>query len=117
MAGIVWAGGSSRLLRFRPHECEVTDVLTLPQYRGHGIARALVAAACVALQQAGYVRAYALIEISNLVSQKVFRAVGFEMLAERTVRPLFMRLIPTEALGPAKGREEKLSRLGTSSGS
>lgn len=79
-AGILWLiAGPART----PHmvlsagQAELCGLYVLPPYRGRGLARALVASACGAAQSAGSVELYAVVEKSNLASQRCCESLGF----------------------------------------
>jgi ribosomal protein S18 acetylase RimI-like enzyme len=84
LAGIVWvldARHPSRVIALGPADVELAFLFVEPEFRGAGIARALIQEACRALPEQGASGIYAIIEEHNAPSQKAFLASGFEHIA------------------------------------
>lgn len=81
VAGIAWAATESPLLKMAPSEFAIFSVLTLPEYRGRGIARGLVVELCKEMRERRFERAYAIIEVHNVASRKAFEHAGFHLVA------------------------------------
>ncbi len=67
---------------------EVSEVFVLPELRGKGIGRALLAALCGALSRRGAEVLRAPVPVRNEPSVARFRALGFEPLMRRMDRPM-----------------------------
>jgi GNAT superfamily N-acetyltransferase len=80
LAGIGWAYDhthTGRFLRMRPGDVELRSVYSLPEYRGRGVAKAVIRGACWWLRNQGFKRIYAVIHPNNFASSRAFAAVGF----------------------------------------
>jgi ribosomal protein S18 acetylase RimI-like enzyme len=81
LAGIVWIYDTdypSRVIRLAPGEVEIAFVFVMPEFRGRGIAKDLIRAACLHLLDRGVRIIYAVIEEHNLASQAAFTGCRFE---------------------------------------
>ncbi len=86
VVGIVWWKAGGQMIRLDAQEGEIFDVLTLPEFRGRGLAKALVEAACRELRRHQIQRAYAAIRPDNAPSRRAFEAVNFQLIGTFTYR-------------------------------
>ena len=92
LAGIVWildARHPSRVIALGANDVELAFLYVEHEFRGRGIARALIQEACRVLPRQGVEAIYSIIEEHNLPSQQAFLASGFERVAAMR-RPLFV---------------------------
>jgi ribosomal protein S18 acetylase RimI-like enzyme len=100
MAGIAWGYDQNRptsSLRIGRGDVEVCDVYTLDQFRGRGVAKALLTEACLCYRERGFARAYATIRDDNTPSLRAFQAAGFRRVAKVSGRKLFGTRFVTES--------------------
>ena len=92
MAGVAWGYDQNRpmsSLRIGPGDVEVCDVFTIEQFRGRGVAKALLSEACRCYRERGFARAYATIRSDNTPSLRAFQAAGFRKVGKVSGRKLF----------------------------
>ncbi|MHB8754241.1 MAG: GNAT family N-acetyltransferase [Candidatus Acidiferrales bacterium] len=92
LAAIAWSydhGKPAYFLRMSPGDAEIRSVFSLPEFRGRGLAKAVVAAASESLSREGYRRIYAVIHFRNEASQRAFQSAGFSKIAELNRPPIF----------------------------
>ncbi len=100
IAGIAWGYGRNRplgSLRIGPGDVEVCDVYTLDQFRGRGVAKALLFEACQSYREGGFRRAYATIRDDNTPSLRAFQSAGFRKVGKVSGRKLFGSRFVTES--------------------
>lgn len=88
---VYWHAERYRQRNFWPlkeHEAKLVEVITLPEMRGLGIARELIARSCRSMFEQGFHRLYARIWHSNEASLKAFSNAGWMRLG--TVVELFL---------------------------
>lgn len=91
-AAIAWSYNHTKpahFLRMSSGDAEIRSVYSLAEFRGRGLAKAVVAAACRSLFHDGFQNIYAVIHFQNEASLKAFRSVGFTKVAELHRPPLF----------------------------
>lgn len=91
-AAIAWAYDHAKpahFLRMRPGDAEIRSVYSLAEFRGRGLAKTVIAAACHSLFREGFQNIYAVIHFRNEASLRAFRSVGFTKVAELSRPPLF----------------------------
>lgn len=91
-AAIAWSydyAKPAHFLRMSPGEAEIRSVYSLAEFRGRGLAKAVVAAACRSLFHDGFQHIYAVIHFRNEASLRAFRSIGFTRVAELTRPALF----------------------------
>jgi lipid II:glycine glycyltransferase (peptidoglycan interpeptide bridge formation enzyme)/ribosomal protein S18 acetylase RimI-like enzyme len=84
VAGLIWIyhpEDASRLFRFSEAEFELNNGFVLPPYRGRGVFKIAIAAACESQRSQGAQRALAMVHASNVPSRAAFEAVGFRPTA------------------------------------
>jgi ribosomal protein S18 acetylase RimI-like enzyme len=84
LAGVVWILDTrypSRVIRLGPSDVELAFLYVENEFRGRGIARALIQEACRVLPHEGVTAIYSIIEEHNVPSQKAFLASGFQRIA------------------------------------
>lgn len=92
LAAIAWIyyhHQPGHFLKMSSGEAEIRSVFSLPDFRGQGLAKAVVAAASSWLRNIGCHSVYAVIHFQNTASLKAFQAAGFKKIAEIHRRPLF----------------------------
>lgn len=113
LAAIAWPYNHTKpghFLGMRLGEAEIRSVYSLFQFRGHGLAKAVIAAACDALRRHGVRDLYAVIHFRNEASQRAFRSAGFTKVGELRRPPLFGPRFVT-ATGCAETWPEALARI------
>ena len=83
LAGIVWMLDSefpSRFIGLGHNEIEIAFVHVMPDYRGRGIAKALIHRACRMAFSSGVSVVYSIIEEANVISQRTFEACQFRQV-------------------------------------
>ena len=118
-AAIAWAYDHTKpahFLRMSPGDAEIRSVYSLPEFRGRGLAKTVIVAACESLTRGGYRRIYAVIHFRNEASQRAFRSVGFSRVAELNRPPIFgPRYVTetgrTESCLDALGRKVRFRRF------
>jgi ribosomal protein S18 acetylase RimI-like enzyme len=107
MAGIAWGFDRNRplsSLRMGPGDVEICDVYTLDQFRGRGVAKALLCEACRCYRDRGFARVYATIRSDNTPSLRAFQAAGFKKVGKVSGRKLFgSRFVTVDKLEPRAG--------------
>lgn len=91
-AAIAWAYDHSKpahFLRMSPGDAEIRSVYSLAEFRGRGLAKAVILAACRSLFHDGFQNIYAVIHFRNEASRRAFQSVGFTKVAELGRPPLF----------------------------
>ena len=91
-AAIAWSydrGKPAYFLRMSSGDTEIRSVYSLPEFRGRGLAKTVIVAACESLAREGYRRIYAVIHFRNEASQRAFQSVGFSKVAELDRPPIF----------------------------
>lgn len=91
-AAIAWAYDHAKpahFLRMSPGDAEIRSVYSLAEFRGRGLAKIVIAAACHSLFREGFQNIYAVIHFRNEASLRAFRSVGFTKAAELGRPPLF----------------------------
>ncbi len=91
-AAIAWPYDHTRpvyFLRMFPEDAEIRHVHSLAQFRGRGLAKAVIGLACGSLFRDGVRNAYAVIRVRNEPSREAFRSCGFVKIAEVRRSPLF----------------------------
>lgn len=91
-AAIAWAYDHTKpahFLRMSPGEAEIRSVYSLAEFRGRGLAKTVIAAACRSLFHNGFQHIYAVIHFRNEASLRAFRSIGFTKVAELNRPPLF----------------------------
>ena len=81
LVGVGWVydrAHPGRFLRMGPRDVELRIVYSLPEYRGRGVARALIREACCWLRNQAFKRMYAVIHPNNFASSRAFSAIGFQ---------------------------------------
>jgi len=113
LATIAWAYDHTKyvyFLRMHPGDAEIRHVYSVAEFRGRGLAKAVIAAACRSLFHDGFQHIYAVIHFRNEASLRTFRSIGFTRVAELKRPPLFGPRYVT-----AEGRTESwLDALGRS---
>jgi GNAT superfamily N-acetyltransferase len=85
-AGILWTARESPLLRTDAGEAVIVDLYTVPPFRGHGVASALITAACRRLRDEGIGAVFATVETRNTASRRAFERCGFEAVGTITAQ-------------------------------
>lgn len=91
-AAIVWAYDHTKpahFLRMSSGDAEIRSVYSLAEFRGRGLAKTVIAAACRSLFHDGFQHIYAVIHFRNEASLRAFRSIGFTRVAELRRPPLF----------------------------
>ena len=91
-AAIAWAYDHTKpahFLRMSPGEAEIRSVYSLAEFRGRGLAKTVIAAACRSLFHDGFQHIYAVIHFRNEASLRAFRSIGFTRVAELRRPALF----------------------------
>ncbi|MHB8539967.1 MAG: GNAT family N-acetyltransferase [Candidatus Acidiferrales bacterium] len=99
-AAIAWSYDHRKpayFLRMSSGDAEIRSVFSLPEFRGCGLAKSVIAMACESLAEEGYRRIYAVIHFRNEASLRAFRSIGFTKVAELNRPPLFGPRYVTEA--------------------
>jgi ribosomal protein S18 acetylase RimI-like enzyme len=94
VAGIGWLMGREHcdvFMRRSKREATICRLYTLPEFRGNGVAKCLVRGICKWAQEYEYDQILAVINRDGTSSQRVFNAIGFRKVAERTRSGLFGR--------------------------
>jgi ribosomal protein S18 acetylase RimI-like enzyme len=84
VAGFIWVyrpEDTSRLFCLREAEFELNNGYVLPRFRGRGVFKVAIAAACEWQRSQGAQRALAMVHSSNAPSRSAFEAVGFRATA------------------------------------
>ncbi len=92
LAGIAWIydlKSPGHFLRMSSADVELRSIYTCPEFRGLGVAKALIGEACVSLKSQGFRRMFAVIHQSNRPSQRAFQASGFLKIAELSRPAIF----------------------------
>jgi ribosomal protein S18 acetylase RimI-like enzyme len=92
VAAVAWSYDHAKTAHFllmSPGDAEIRSVYSLPEFRGRGLAKAVIAAACGSLARQDYRRIYAVIHFRNEASQRAFQSVGFSKVAELSRPPIF----------------------------
>jgi len=101
LAGVLWILDTthpSRFIDLAPDSVELAYVHVHPEFRGRGIAKAMILEASHRMRCRGYDRVFAVIDERNLSSQRAFGAVGFRHIAALRRPALFgPRYIASEA--------------------
>jgi ribosomal-protein-alanine N-acetyltransferase len=64
-------------------EADLRNLAVAPEYRRHGVARALIEAACHRLRQAGTKRLYLEVRVSNEPALLLYYSLGFDFHSRR----------------------------------
>lgn len=91
-AAIAWSYDQTKpahFLRMSPGDAEIRSVYSLAEFRGRGLAKAVIAAACHSLFHDGFQHIYAVIHFRNEASLRAFRSIGFTRVAELRRPALF----------------------------
>jgi len=91
-AAIAWSYDSTKpahFLRMGPGDAEIRSVYSLPDFRGRGLAKSVIAASCDSLCREGFQNIFAVIHFRNEASLRAFRSIGFTKVAELNRPPLF----------------------------
>jgi O-antigen/teichoic acid export membrane protein/ribosomal protein S18 acetylase RimI-like enzyme len=116
MAGVLWTYDHTRpsgSLRLGAGEVELCDLCTLKEFRGRGVAKALIIEACRRFRDRGFARAYTYLRPDNVASCRAFQAAGFRKVGS-LIRPvLFRRRYVTD---PGSGHRGLGSPLDSSAG-
>jgi GNAT superfamily N-acetyltransferase len=89
LSGVIWVMTpfeQSAFIKLAADECELSALYVLPEYRGRGIAAALIS---YAAQSQGDRRVYAVIREENTASRLAFAKCGFRRVATLRRRSLF----------------------------
>ena len=89
---IAWAYDHTKpahFLRMIPGDAEIRSVYSLAEFRGRGLAKTVIAAACRSLFHDGFQNIYAVIHFRNEASLRAFRSIGFTKVAELNRPALF----------------------------
>lgn len=92
LAAIAWSYDHTKpahFLRMSPGDAEIRSVYSLAEFRGRGLAKAVIARACDSLRRDGFQNIYAVIHFRNEASSRAFRSIGFTKDAELRRPPLF----------------------------
>jgi len=86
MAGLCFYWHGERYLKrnywpLAPHEAKLVQIITAPQWRGQGVARALIAGSARSMFDLGFERLYARVWWSHRSSQAAFVAAGWRHVA------------------------------------
>ena len=98
-AAIAWTYDHTKpghFLRMSQGDAEIRSVYSLAEFRGRGLAKAVVAAACRSLSHDRLQNVYAVIDSRNEPSLKAFRSAGFTKVGELRRPPLFGPRFVTE---------------------
>lgn len=91
-AAVAWSYDHAKpahFLRMSPGDAEIRSVYSLPEFRGRGLAKTVIVAACHSLFHDGLQNIYAVIHFRNEASQRAFQSVGFSKVAELNRPPIF----------------------------
>jgi len=91
-AAIAWAYEHTKpghFLRMNAGDAEIRSVYSLAEFRGRGLAKAVVAAGSDSLLRGSFQNVYAVIDSRNEPSLKAFQFTGFVRVGELTRPPLF----------------------------
>lgn len=91
-AAIAWSYDHTKpahFLRMSPGDAEIRSVYSLAEFRGRGLAKAVIASACDSLRRDGFQNIYAVIHFRNEASSRAFRSIGFTKAGELRRPPLF----------------------------
>jgi RimJ/RimL family protein N-acetyltransferase len=91
-AAIAWSYDHTRpahFLRMRPGDVEIRSVYSLEEFRGRGLAKAVISCAYNSLLRDGIRNIYAVIHFRNEASLRAFRSTHFTKLAELHRPPIF----------------------------
>ncbi|MHB8484456.1 MAG: GNAT family N-acetyltransferase [Candidatus Acidiferrales bacterium] len=91
-AAIAWSYDHTKPAHFlgmSPGDAEIRSVYSLAEFRGRGLAKAVIAVACRSLFHDGFQNIYALIHFRNEASRRAFQSVGFSKVAELRRAPIF----------------------------
>jgi ribosomal protein S18 acetylase RimI-like enzyme len=115
MAGVLWAYEHNRpsgRLRLGAGDVEICDLYTLDEFRGRGVAKALIAEACRRFRDRGFARVYTYLRPDNVASCRAIQAFGFRKVGS-LVRPvLFRRRYVTDLGSGLSGLEAHLGPAG-----
>jgi len=98
-AAIAWAYEHTKpahFLRMSPGDAEIRSVYSVAEFRGRGLAKTVIAAACRSLFHDGFQNIYAVIHFRNEASLRAFRSIGFTRVAELNRPALFGPRYTTE---------------------
>lgn len=112
-AAIAWSYDHTRpahFLRMSPGDAEIRSVYSLDEFRGRGLAKAVIGTACNSLLRDGIRNIYAVIHFRNEASLHAFRSTGFAKVAELRRPPIFWSRFVT-ATGRAESWLEVIARL------
>jgi L-amino acid N-acyltransferase YncA len=108
MAGIMWGYDRNRrwgALRIGPGDVEVCDLFIIEQFRGRGLAKALLIEACRCYRERGFARAYGYIRSDNAPSLRACQAAGFRKVGKVWGPKLFgSRFVTVAKPEPCAGR-------------
>ena len=116
-AAIAWSYDHTRpahFLRMKPGDVEIRSVYSLDEFRGRGLAKAVIGSACNSLLRDGIRNIYAVIHFRNEASLRAFRSAHFTKLAELHRPPIFGPRFVT-ATGRAESWLGAIARLFRSS--
>jgi ribosomal protein S18 acetylase RimI-like enzyme len=92
LAAIAWSYNHAKkghFLGMSLGDAEIRSLYSLPEFRGHGLAKAVIETACDTLQREGIRNIYAVIHFRNEASLRAFRSAGFTKVGELRRPPLF----------------------------
>jgi len=92
LAAIAWSYDHMKPAHFlgmSPGDTEIRSVYALPEFRGRGLAKTVIAEGCDWLCSEGFQDIFAVIHFRNEPSLRAFRSVGFTKVAELNRPPLF----------------------------
>jgi len=93
MAGVLWAYDHNRpsgSLRLGAGEVEICDLYTLNEFRGRGVAKALISEACRWFRDRGFARICTYLRPDNTASCRTIQAFGFRKVGS-LIRPVLFR--------------------------
>jgi len=90
---IYYRGDFSRFLKLGEDCAEINYVLTLPQYRGHGISTAAFSYSIQSLKEQGISNVFAVVHEENTASLKSFLKAGFRDVGSTCSFGLFNRKV------------------------
>jgi len=79
----------AHFLRMGPGDAEIRSVYSLPDFRGRGLAKCVIAEGCSWLHREDFQDIFAVIHFRNEASLRAFRSIGFTKVAELNRPPLF----------------------------